>query len=287
MMKFSIITPSYNMSAWLKLCVASVADQEDAVFEHIVQDSCSEDGTRDWLEVDPRAKAYFENDSGMYDAINRGLRRATGDILAYLNCDEQYLPGTLVKIREYFQRNPEVDVVYGDVVMVGPMQDFLAYRKSVIPTKIVTRIHTLPVLTCATFFRRHILDEKNLFFDETKKAVSDKLWSLALVDAGCRLGLLKDYTSAFTATGNNLAFHENSMKEKAELIRQIPILYRACRPAMKIVHRVRKWRAGCYSQGPFDYSVYTSESLEARQTFHVDRPAFRFLKHTQTEAQGA
>lgn len=77
-MRFSIITPSYRSGRWLKLCIPSVADQEGVDFEHIVQDSCSDDETREWLPGDPRVTAVIEKDSGMYDAVNRGFRRATG-----------------------------------------------------------------------------------------------------------------------------------------------------------------------------------------------------------------
>ena len=84
-MNFSIVTPSFRNSGWLKLCIASVADQSDVECEHIVQDSCSDDGTQDWLPQDRRVRAFIEKDGGMYDAINRGYRRAQGDILAYLN----------------------------------------------------------------------------------------------------------------------------------------------------------------------------------------------------------
>src|SRR5665647_3272917 len=99
-MKFSIITPSFRNSEWLKLCIASVADQSGVELEHIVQDSCSDDGTQDWLPHDPRVQAFIEKDGGMYDAVNRGYRRATGDILAYLNCDEQYLPDALAAVQD-------------------------------------------------------------------------------------------------------------------------------------------------------------------------------------------
>jgi len=91
--KISIVTPSFRNSDWLKLCVASVADQAGVEVEHIVQDAQSDDGTQEWLARDRRVQAYIEKDLGMYDAINRGWRRATGEILAYLNCDEQYQPG--------------------------------------------------------------------------------------------------------------------------------------------------------------------------------------------------
>src|SRR3954468_24481434 len=100
-MMISVVTPSWNNSDWLKLCVASVADQAGP-FEHIVQDGSSTDETLDWLLNDPRVKARSEPDRSMYEAINRGLKRAGGDILGYLNCDEQYLPGALEKVRNYF-----------------------------------------------------------------------------------------------------------------------------------------------------------------------------------------
>ena len=104
--KFSVVTPSFRNSNWLKLCIASVADQQGVEVEHIVQDSCSDDGTQDWLPRDPRVKAFVEKDAGMYDAVNRGYRRATGDIFAYFNCDEQYLPGALKTVQGFLKRIP-------------------------------------------------------------------------------------------------------------------------------------------------------------------------------------
>src|SRR4051812_15830302 len=116
-MKFSIITPSFRNFAWLKLCIASVADQPGAQLELIVQDSCSDDDTRNWLPGDSCVKAFVEKDSGMYDAVNRGCRRAEGDILAYLNCDEQYLPGALKTVAEFFAANADVEAVFADTVV--------------------------------------------------------------------------------------------------------------------------------------------------------------------------
>src|SRR5882757_1252682 len=132
-MKFSIITPSFRNSNWLKLCIASVADQQTVDVEHIVQDACSDDGTQEWLAADPRVRAFFEKDAGMYDAINRGLRRAGGDILAYLNCDEQYLPGALARVAEFFAQHPEIDVLFGDALLVDRRGAPLSYRRMVLP----------------------------------------------------------------------------------------------------------------------------------------------------------
>src|SRR5208282_1947858 len=134
-MKFSIVTPSFRNSNWLKLCIASVADQQGVEVEHIVQDSCSDDGTQDWLPQDRRVRAFIEKDRGMYDAINRGWKRAQGDIVAYLNCDEQYLPGALKTVRDYFQAHPDVDVVFGDNIVVDDQGRYICHRPAMIPLK--------------------------------------------------------------------------------------------------------------------------------------------------------
>ena len=110
-LRFSIITPSYRSSQWLRLCIASVADQEDVQCEHIVQDACSDDGTQKWLPRDSRVKAFIEPDQGVYDESNRGFKHATGEILVYLNCDDQYLPGGLKLVHDYFRVHPQVEAV--------------------------------------------------------------------------------------------------------------------------------------------------------------------------------
>src|SRR5438105_12902146 len=125
---FSIITPSFRSSSWLKLCIASVADQQ-AEAEHIVQDAGSDDGTLDWLRQDRRVTVFVEKDQGMYDAINRGMRLASGDILAYLNCDEQYLPGALRRAAAFFEQHPGIDVLFGKNIIVDPYRPYLQHAK--------------------------------------------------------------------------------------------------------------------------------------------------------------
>src|SRR5690348_11497110 len=157
-MQFSIITPSFRSSKWLKLCMASVADQQ-ATLEHIIHDAGSDDGTLDGLLHDARAKVFVEKDEGMYDGINRGLRRAAGDILAYLNCDEQYLPGALLRVAEFFERHPDIDVLFGDIVMIDSAGKYLYHRKVQTPLKYHTWTCHLSTLSCSMFFRRRLVFE--------------------------------------------------------------------------------------------------------------------------------
>jgi len=81
----SVITPSYNMLPYLRRCAASVADQEGGKFEHIVIDGGSTDGSGEWLAKQGHIRSISEKDNGMYDAINKGLKQANGNILAYIN----------------------------------------------------------------------------------------------------------------------------------------------------------------------------------------------------------
>src|SRR3954466_2429731 len=175
----SIITPSFRNSRWLKLCIASVADQE-VTHEHIVQDSCSDDGTQDWLPKEPRVKAFIEKDQGMYDAVNRGLRRAQGEILAYLNCDEQYLPGTLPTVASFFDRHPHIDIVFGDIVIVDAQGQYLQHRKVQVPLKYHTWTCHLSTLSCATFFRRNVIDN-GFFFNPALPDVGDGEWMVRML----------------------------------------------------------------------------------------------------------
>jgi glycosyltransferase involved in cell wall biosynthesis len=272
-MKFSIITPSFRSSAFLKLCIASVADQQVEA-EHIVQDSCSDDGTLDWLPADRRVRAFIEKDTGMYDAVNQGLRRSSGELLAYLNCDEQYLPGTLAAVADFFDTHPRVDVVFGDFLVVDAAGAFICYRKALLPFKYHIMVSHLPIFTCATFFRRTLLDKKALFFDPKWRDLGDADWVLRLLTAGVPMAVVRRFTSTFADTGNNMNLGSNALREKQAMFNSAPGWARRLKFALVCQHRLRRLFGGIYSQKPFDYAIYTSKSLSNRQTHHVDAPTF-------------
>lgn len=112
--RVSVITPVLNRRDPMALCLMSVAAQTYPHVEHIVVDGGSTDGTVELLSStdDPRLRWISEPDAGMYDAINKGLSMATGDILAYLNSDDFYLPYT-VEVALAALRGS--DLIYGDL----------------------------------------------------------------------------------------------------------------------------------------------------------------------------
>jgi glycosyltransferase involved in cell wall biosynthesis len=272
-MRFSIITPSFRTSAFLKLCIASVADQQVEA-EHIVQDSCSDDGTLDWLTTDRRVRAFVEKDTGMYDAVNRGLRRSSGELLAYLNCDEQYLPGTLAAVADFFDAHPRVDVVFGGCLVVDAAGAFICYRKALLPSKYHIMVAHLPIFTCATFFRRTLLDKRALFFDPKWRDLGDTEWVLRLLAAGVPMAVMPRFTSTFADTGNNMNLSPNARREKQVMFDSAPGWARRLKFALVCQHRLRRLLGGMYSQKPFDYAIYTPDSPSNRQTHHVAAPTF-------------
>jgi glycosyltransferase involved in cell wall biosynthesis len=273
-MQFSVITPSFQNSAWLKLCVASVADQGVAV-EHIVQDAGSTDGTLDWLGADSRIRAFVEKDAGMYDAINRGLARARGDIRSYLNCDEQYLPGALRAVGDYFAAHPAVDVVFGDFVVVNPRGEYLFHRKVQTPLKNHLRVSHLPAFSCGMFFRRKLIQNDKLLFNPALRAVGDGDWVLRLLERGIRLGVLRQFTSVFTLHSDNLGNSETALREAREMHARAPIWVRGLKPLWILHHRLRRLTGGVYRQAPFTFSLYT-QLQPGRVERQVAKPDWRW-----------
>jgi glycosyltransferase involved in cell wall biosynthesis len=274
LVRVSIVTPSYRSSDWLKLCLASVADQ-GAEVEHIVQDAGSDDGTLDWLKGDKRVKLFVEKDQGMYDAVNRGFRRSSGEILAFLNCDEQYLPGALANVANFFREHPGVDLVFGDVVFTDRDGEYLWHRKMQIPLKYHTWTCHLSTLTCGMFFRRGVYFDKNRTFNPALRDAGDAEWMLRLLRDRVTMATLSQFTSVFTQTGKNMSAAPNALRENGSLRNSAPPLIRLARPAVILHHRFRRLLGGMYSQGPFDYELYTLASPNQRVRHHVAQPRFQ------------
>lgn len=270
-MKFSIITPSFRNSAWLKLCIASVADQQGVIVEHLIQDSCSDDGTQDWLPHDPRVQAFIEKDAGMYDAVNRGYRRATGDILAYLNCDEQYLPGALARVEKFFAANPQIEVLFAGAIVTDGAGHYLCHRHALRPDPRYA-IYKFSVLTAATFIRRKVIHERGIHFDTRWRALGDYHWVMELLKQNVPVAVLHEFTSTFTDDGKNLCLTPTAQKELAATVAAAPRWVRALKPVWTIHHRLRRLAAGHFSLQPTSYEIYTLANPEQRVNFAVPKP---------------
>ena len=114
-MKISIITPCLNSRKYIRQTIESVLSQEgDFELEYIIRDGCSTDGTLEILEeYKDRCIIISEKDGSPQEAINNGINMATGDITAWLNADDFYLPGTLQAVTNAFKKSPKKKWCYG------------------------------------------------------------------------------------------------------------------------------------------------------------------------------
>lgn len=301
-MKFSVATPVFNGMPWLRCCLASVMDQAlpggetgcpspDALktaipiqVEHLVQDGGSTDcdlqelarqfggqySTGEATSLLPvsantsyELQVFTETDTGMYDAINRAWRRATGDIISYLNADEQYLPGTLDRVGRFFIENPRIDLVFGDALLLDPEGNPVSYRRVVKPSRAHTRAVHLSTLSCAMFFRRRLLDD-GFFFNPKWRAIGDAEWVWRVLGAGVKTGVIHEPLAAFSFTGENLGATASSLQEAQDWKNSGPVGERMAVPALRALHWLKKAAAGAYGKQAVALKIFTCKSPAQR-----------------------
>lgn len=118
--RITVITPSFNQGAYLEQTIRSVLDQNYPNLEYMVVDGGSTDDSKAIIERYGDRLAWWvsERDRGQSHAINKGLERATGDVIAYLNSDDFYAPGALQAVGEHFRDQPDTDFLYGGCIFV-------------------------------------------------------------------------------------------------------------------------------------------------------------------------
>ncbi len=157
MPKISIVTPSFNQGQFLERTIVSVLNQEYPNLEYFVIDGGSTDGS---VEIIKKYEKYLthwvsEPDDGQSDAICKGFSKSTGEILAWLNSDDMYLPGALFNIADAFRKNPDAALVYGDYIKVDASDRcFALRRKPSFDYRIVLYRCAIPIQPASFFNRR-------------------------------------------------------------------------------------------------------------------------------------
>lgn len=275
-MKFTVVTPSFGQLDWLECCLASVADQRGVEFvEHIVCDGGSPGIERfrdDMLQRFSASSQYklefvVGPDAGMYDAINKGLGRATGEVCSYLNCDEQLLPGALERVERRLAADPQVDVLFGDAVVVNGDGEALCYWRPYVPSLSHLGVATLNTLSCSTFFQKKIV-ERGHFFDPSLKVAGDMMWIRDLLRAGWNMTCLHQPLAIFTWLGANLGLSATAQEEFAATRHSSSFWQRVL---LRLRHVVMKFASGAYLRRSFDYRIFSLRSPSKRQKFAAAR----------------
>lgn len=231
-MKISVVTPSFNQGRFIGECFTSVRAQKgDFSVEHIVLDNCSSDRTGEELaryqaehgEVDVRI--VVEADKGQTDAINRGFRMATGDIVCWLNTDERYHDGALAEVVGFFAAHPEVDVLFGNCDFVDAEGRLVKRKREYFFSRSMLLYYGCFIPSCATFARRRVIDD-GVLLDPYFRVVMDLDWYLRLAFGGYRFGRTSDSLASFCWHGGNISLNnrERSRQEQRLLRDRVSIV---------------------------------------------------------------
>jgi len=178
----SIVTVVYNGSEFIEETITSVLSQTYKKIEYIIIDGGSTDGTIDVIRNYEDAITYWvsEKDNGMYDALNKGFDRATGDIFAYLNSDDLYKsPDIIEKVVDQFH-NSDTSLVFGDIELINKDGNSLnVYKSLALPRLLIKWLARLPFAQQSSFWTREAY-KKIGGFDASLKYVADSKFFFTL-----------------------------------------------------------------------------------------------------------
>ena len=242
----SIITPSYNQAAYLEQTLLSVLNQDHAPIEYIVVDGASKDASVEIIKKYSDRLAYWvsEKDGGQAEAINKGFARATGEIIAWLNSDDYYLPGAVSAAVKMFEANPEMVLVYGNMLAVdehGKTFNTLTYKQLTLEDLLCFQIIGQP----AVFMRRSAL-QKTDGLDSTFHFLLDHFLWIQLAQHGKILHADQTWAAArYHAEAKNRAKAAEFGREAFRILEAVaqdknlaPVLSKVERRSRASAHRV-------------------------------------------------
>jgi len=175
-MKVSVIIPSYNQGRFIGRTIDSVLSQKGVDLEIMVFDAGSKDGTIETLKsYKDQIKWVSEPDRGQTDAINKGLKVATGDIYCYLNSDDVFYAGALQAVVKTFEKEPSIRIIYGDADHIDENDAVIEpyYNEKWSYQRLLDICY---ICQPATFWRREITEEYGVFDDSLNFAMDYDYW---------------------------------------------------------------------------------------------------------------
>ena len=213
MASISIIVPSYNQGHLIAHTLDSILSQGVEDLDVFVADGGSKDATVGVLErYGDRIKWVSERDRGQTDAINKGLRQARGDVVAYINSDDTYEPGAVRRALELLDANPGVEFVYGDANLIDENGGLIEHTHAVdFDIGVLTYDHNF-ICQPASFWRRSLVQRIGPF-DESLQYLMDYEWFLRAAHSGARFlharepwANLRLHSACKTVMGSGLRF---------------------------------------------------------------------------------
>ncbi len=195
--KITVVTVVYNGEKYLEQTIQSLIAQTYKNIEYVIIDGGSNDGT---LEIIKRYCHHIshwqsEPDRGIYDAMNKGLAKATGEIITFLNADDWYEPDALESIVEVFTAHPQLDFVFGDVIQIDP----LTHHETTYRVRLNEAHRLMPFGHPALFVKTAV--HRQFPFDTHFRIAADYDLVLSLLDRHCSYAYLPKRITNFRLVG--------------------------------------------------------------------------------------
>lgn len=265
--KISVVTPSYNQAAFIEETLRSVKDQGYPNTEHLVIDGGSTDGTVEMLRSYSSQPGWehlrwiSEPDQGQSDALNKGLRMVTGDLVGWLNSDDRYRTGCFEAVVEGFQRHARADVIYGDYTWIDAQGTITQIRREISFSYFILQYHhTLYIPSTATFLRHRVFEEGQ-FINPALHYSMDYEFFLRLARLGYRFKhisrLLADFrwhseSKTVSSVSGQYREFDQIVKESSTLLKRFQrdrsreLALRCLRATAALLRYSEKLLRGCY-----------------------------------------
>jgi glycosyltransferase involved in cell wall biosynthesis len=247
--RISIVTPCLNRVEFIEEAIESVLAQKYPLIEHIVVDGGSTDGTLQRLARYANLRVISEPDRGLYDALNKGLRMATGEVIGHLNSDDAYAPGAFAKFAAAFA-DPTVDAVYGgaDIIEGARLSEGRLVRRfdarAEIELSFANLTHGVPI-TNARMFRRTVYERVG-YADLRYRIASDRDFLLRVARSHPKSVLLESVVYLYRMHPGSLTITRDPEQERRARAEYLSIAEEllADRALAAEAHRcARKWHS--------------------------------------------
>lgn len=219
-MLFSVITVSYNAAATLPPTLESVAAQTFTDFEYLLIDGASTDATVTLAEAAPiaRKRIFSEKDRGLYDAMNRGLHRAAGDYVIFLNAGDSFPSADTLALyaRAIRSAQSRPGVVYGQTQLVDSDRRVIGRRHLTAPARLTFKSFASGMLVChqAMAVRRDLAPD----YDLSYRFSADYDWVVKILKQSPLNVYVDDFTASYLSEGLTTANHRASLRERFHIM---------------------------------------------------------------------
>jgi glycosyltransferase involved in cell wall biosynthesis len=175
----TIVTPSYNQGEFIEKTIKSVVEQDYPKIEYIIMDGGSTDESVSIIKK--YAKKYkniswvSKKDKGQTDAINKGIQKSSGEIIAFLNSDDTYNPGVIRKIVNYFNKNKKAKIIYGEGMYIDRKGKNIC-RYQTLPFNKGTLMYNCYICQPTVFIKKEVFDKIGLFNEKLQSCMDYEYW---------------------------------------------------------------------------------------------------------------